>query len=88
VGAYVSNLDVLNQFLVLYLQINDGEKNLNLNEYVLFSLYSAKQDTPASPILVVDQIASKNISLSGKARDIFDHGRLFILYMSKLNSEE
>lgn len=91
VGAYVTNVQALNQFLVLYLRVDRNyfrDKDLNLNEEVQFSLYNANRETSASDIKVTSVIEQRGISLSGRLKEVFKDGKLFILYMSKLSKED
>jgi hypothetical protein len=93
-GAFVTNLSPLNQFLVLYLDIKPGNygRDFYLNEVVNFSLYSAqrtiKKDSALAVMTVTNQISTTNISLVGKVKDLFTDNQFFILYMSKLSAED
>lgn len=87
-GAYVTNLQALNQFLVLYMRIDRDyyrDKDLNLNEEVQFTLYNAVRESGSSDIKTTGVIEQRSISLNGKLKEVFKEGKLFILYMSKLS---
>lgn len=87
----MTNVQALNQFLVLYLRVDRNyfrDKDLNLNEEVQFSLYNANRETSASDIKVTSVIEQRGISLSGRLKEVFKDGKLFILYMSKLSKED
>lgn len=90
-GAYVTNLQALNQFLVLYLRIDRDyyrDKDLNLNEEMQFALYNAVRESGSSDITTTSVIEKRSISLNGKLKEVFKDGKLFILYMSKLSKED
>lgn len=90
-GAYVTNLQALNQFLVLYLRVDRSyfhDRNLNLNEEVQFALYNAARESGSSDIKTTSAIEQRSISLNGKLKEVFEDGKLFILYMSKLSKDD
>ena len=64
------------------------DKDLNLNEEVQFALYNAVREGASSDIKVTSVIEQRNISLSGRLKDVFKEGKLFILYMSKLSKDD
>jgi hypothetical protein len=59
---------------------------------VNFTLYSAQRtaikNNSTNDITVTGLILTKNLSLSGRVDQVFPDNQLFILYMSKLNSND
>jgi hypothetical protein len=91
-GAFVTNLSPLNQFLVLYLEIRPDifGPDLALNEAVNFSLYSAQRSLSGTDAVmkVSGQISTHSILLVGRVKDLFPDRRFFILYMTRLSSSD
>lgn len=87
----MTDLQALNQFLVLYLGADRDyfrDKDLNLNEEVQFTLYNANRESSTSDITVTSVIEQRGISLSGRLKEVFKDGKLFILYLTKLSKDD